>query len=150
MTTVVWLFVALVITQTYTANLASILTGSKLEPTISNVESLQKNNAMVGHSNASFVSKYLVDVLHFNPKNMKGYTSPDAYARALKNGDIAAIFLESPVANLFLARYCKLFTIAGPTYKVGGYGFVSNSSSLDMSFPELLRISWHICSFIYL
>ncbi|KAJ0102107.1 hypothetical protein Patl1_04770 [Pistacia atlantica] len=73
MTMVVWLFVALVITQTYTANLASILTEQKLEPTLSNLESLKKNNAMVGHSIASFVSKFLVDVLHLNPKNMQGW-----------------------------------------------------------------------------
>ncbi|KAJ0044349.1 hypothetical protein Pint_04670 [Pistacia integerrima] len=73
MTMLVWLFVALVITRTYTANLASILTEQKLEPTLSNLESLKKNNAMVGHSNASFVSKFLVDVLYLNPKNMQGW-----------------------------------------------------------------------------
>lgn len=37
---VVWLFMALVITQTYTANLASLLTVSKLEPTVVDVASL--------------------------------------------------------------------------------------------------------------
>ena len=61
----VWVFVALVLTQIYTANLASILTVQGLEPTVTNIESLQSSNAKVGHTQASFVKSYLVDVLHF-------------------------------------------------------------------------------------
>jgi ABC-type amino acid transport substrate-binding protein len=119
-----WLFVALVIMQTYTANLTSILTVQQLEPTVDDIETLQNSNAIVGYSSASFVGKYLVEVLRFNPKNIKTYTSPDEYARDLENREIEAVFLEVPVAKLFLARYCKGFTIAGPVYKVGGFGFV--------------------------
>lgn len=66
-----------------------------------------------------------MEVLGFNPKNIKNYTSPDEYAEDLINREMAAIFLEIPVAKLFLARYCKGFTTAGPVYKVGGFGFVS-------------------------
>ena len=124
MTMAMWLFVVLVLTQIYTANLASILTTQALEPTVTDIESLQYSNAKVGHTRASFVKRYLVDVLHFNPQNMKNYTSPEALANDLRNREVAAIFLEVPVAKLFLARYCKSFTMAGPTYKVGGYGFV--------------------------
>ncbi|CAK9325235.1 unnamed protein product [Citrullus colocynthis] len=42
MAMVAWLFMALVITQTYTANLASMLTIQKFEAAISNIETLQK------------------------------------------------------------------------------------------------------------
>uniref|UniRef100_A0A2N9I5U7 Glutamate receptor n=1 Tax=Fagus sylvatica TaxID=28930 RepID=A0A2N9I5U7_FAGSY len=127
-----WLFVALVIMQTYTANLTSILTVQQLEPTVDDIETLQNSNAIVGYSSASFVGKYLVEVLRFNPKNIKTYTSPDEYARDLENREIEAVFLEVPVAKLFLARYCKGFTIAGPVYKVGGFG-----ASLSPSPPHL-------------
>ncbi|KAI9187158.1 hypothetical protein LWI28_025016 [Acer negundo] len=64
MTMLVWLFVALVITQTYTANLASMPTVQGFKPATVDIESLQSsNNALVGYSNASFVASYLVDVL---------------------------------------------------------------------------------------
>ncbi|KAK6230678.1 hypothetical protein QUC31_002196 [Theobroma cacao] len=143
MTMSVWLFVALVLTQIYTANLASVLTTQALEPTVSVIESLQKSNAVVGHTQASFVKRYLVNVLHFNPRNMKHYTSPEALADDLRNGAVAAIFLESPGAKLFLARYCNTFTMAGPTYKVGGYGFVfpKGSPLLHSVTEALLNLS---------
>lgn len=124
MTMVVWVFVALVIMQTYTANLTSMLTFQQLEPTIADVEALQNSNAMVGHRNGSFVSEYLADLLHFKPDNIKAFTSPEAYAQALRSKEIAAAFLEYPLAKLFLAKYCKGFTLSGPTYKFGGFGFV--------------------------
>ncbi|GMY31952.1 glutamate receptor 2.1 [Fagus crenata] len=142
MAMVAWLFVALVIMQTYTANLTSILTVQQLEPTVDDIETLQNSNAIVGYSSASFVGKYLVEVLRFNPKNIKTYTSPDEYARDLENREIEAVFLEVPVAKLFLARYCKGFTIAGPVYKVGGFGFAFQKGSplLPSIIEALLKV----------
>jgi ABC-type amino acid transport substrate-binding protein len=122
---VVWLFVALVLTQTYVANLTSILTVRRLEPTVADVESLRNENAMVGYSNGSFVANYLVEVLNFHRSNIKTYDSPEEYVEALRSQEIAAAFLEAALAKLFLAKYCKEFIAAGPTYKVGGFGFVS-------------------------
>lgn len=122
---VVWLFVALVITQSYTANLTSMLTVERLEPTVTNIEKLKSSNSMIGNCMGSFVAAYLKDVLGFNVKNIKNYSSPEHYAQAFKDGEIAAAFLEAPFAKLFLAKYCKSFIAAGPTYQVGGFGFVS-------------------------
>ncbi|KAL6314717.1 hypothetical protein AAG906_027064 [Vitis piasezkii] len=124
MAMVVWLFVALVITQSYTANLTSMLTVQQLEPTVADIETLKSSNSMIGYCRGSFVSAYLKDVLGFNEKNIKNYSSPEEYAKALKDGQIAAAFLEAPVAKLFLAKYCKSFMAAGTSYKVGGFGFV--------------------------
>ncbi|KAK2638881.1 hypothetical protein Ddye_026676 [Dipteronia dyeriana] len=123
MAMVVWLFVALVITQTYTANLSSILTVKKLEATVNNIETLQRSNAMVGHCRGSYLAGYLVDVLHFNRNNIKKFTSANKYAEALRTREIEAIFLDVPIAKLFVAKYCKDFIVAGPTYKTGGFGF---------------------------
>jgi hypothetical protein len=125
MATVVWLFVALILMQTYVANLTSILTVQRLEPTIADVESLRNGNAMVGYCRGSFVANYLEEVLYFPQSNIKNYDSPEEYAEALRSQEIAAAFLEAPLAKLFLAKYCKEFITAGPTYKVGGFGFVS-------------------------
>lgn len=60
---VMWLFMALVITQTYTANLASLLTLPQLEPVVTVVVALQNNNAMIGCSRISYVRNYLQAVL---------------------------------------------------------------------------------------
>ncbi|CAI9784238.1 unnamed protein product [Fraxinus pennsylvanica] len=130
MATVVWLFVALIITQSYTASLTSMLTVQNLKPKIANIETLKSNNAVIGHSQRSFVRGYLEGPLDFKSSNIRNFTSIDEYAQALRSGAIAAAFLEAPVAKLFVAKYCKSFTIAGPTYQVGGYGFAFPKGSL--------------------
>lgn len=122
MTMVVWLFMALIITQTYTANLASMLTVQQLEPTITDVDALRQSNAMVGYCKGSFVSAYLREVLGIH--NIKQFDSVEEYAEALKSEVIAAAFIEAPLAKIFLRKYCKVFMEAGPTFKVGGFGFV--------------------------
>ncbi|XP_073124757.1 glutamate receptor 2.6-like isoform X1 [Henckelia pumila] len=128
--TVVWLFVALIITQSYTASLTSMLTVQHLKPVIDHIEILKSENAHVGCSKRSFVKGYLEEALHFKSENIKNFTSTEAYADALWSGEIAAAFLEVPVAKLFVAKYCKSFVIAGPTYQVGGYGFAFPKGSL--------------------
>ena len=124
MATVVWLFVALIVTQTYTANLTSMLTVQRLEPTVADIGSLKYNRVMVGCSRTSFVKKYLAGVLGFNSDYIKNYSTPEDLSQALRSKEIGAAFLESAWAKLFLARYCKSFIAAGPAYKIGGYGFV--------------------------
>ena len=124
MTMLVWLFVALVITQTYTANLTSMLTVQQLEP---DPGALQSHNAIYGYCRGSYLQNYLKDVLGYRANNIKEFNSQEAYAQALQNKEIAAIFLEAPLGKLFLAKYCKRFTIL-ETYKVGGFGFVSTPS----------------------
>ncbi|GKD76256.1 glutamate receptor 2.8-like protein, partial [Tanacetum coccineum] len=123
MAIVVWLFVALIITQSYTASLASMLTAQRLEPSITSVEKLRNTNATVGYCNGSFVNDYLTDVLGFDSITTKSYNSTHGYAEALNSGEIAAIFLEVPAAKVFLAQYCKSFIRTGETFKVGGFGF---------------------------
>ena len=88
---------------------------------------LKNMNAQVGSCNGSFVDKYLTDVLDFPPNKVNNtYNSTQGYAEALNSGEIAAIFLDVPVAKLFLAQYCKSFIRIGETIKVGGFGFVSS------------------------
>ncbi|KAL7249639.1 hypothetical protein ACSBR1_011763 [Camellia fascicularis] len=124
MAMVVWLFVALVITQSYTASLTSMLTVPLLQPATRNIETLKNSDAMVGHGKGTYVPTYLKDVLGFKSTNLKNFSSPQECAQALKSGEIAALFLVAPFAKLFLAMYCKSFILAGPSYKIGGFGFV--------------------------
>ncbi|KAF9666602.1 hypothetical protein SADUNF_Sadunf16G0245800 [Salix dunnii] len=139
MSMVVWLFVALVITQTYTANLASLLTVQKLDGAATNVDALLNSNAVVGYCTGSYLQRYLVDVLRFKTQNIKNYSTLEAYAQAFKKKEIAAVFLEIPLAKLFLAKYCHRFVSVGPTYKVGGFGFAfPRGSPLLPSIDEAL------------
>ncbi|CAI9757055.1 unnamed protein product [Fraxinus pennsylvanica] len=130
MTMVVWLFVALIITQSYTASLTSMLTEQNLVPKITNIETLKSKNALIGSSQKSFVREYLEGPLGFKSNNIRNFTTADEHEKALRSGAIAATFLEAPVAKLFVAKYCKSFTIAGPAYQVGGYGFAFPKGSL--------------------
>ncbi|KAF4378907.1 hypothetical protein F8388_021994 [Cannabis sativa] len=123
MTMLVWLFVALVITQTYTANLASMLTVQQLEPDIG---SLQSSKAMFGYCRGSYLQRYLVKVLKYHPNQIRKFDTQDEYAQALRTKQVVGVFLEISLAKLFLAKHCnKGFTMIPPTYKVGGFGFVS-------------------------
>ncbi|KAJ6423652.1 hypothetical protein OIU84_024596 [Salix udensis] len=91
----------------------------------------------------SYLQRYLVDVLRFKTQNIKNYSTLDAYAQAFKNKDITAVFLEVPLAKLFLAKYCHRFVSVGPTYKLGGFGFAfPRGSPLLPSIDEaLLNVS---------
>ncbi|CAI0410861.1 unnamed protein product [Linum tenue] len=141
MALVVWLFMALAITQTYTANLSSILTVPKLEPAIDNVESIQMRRANIGYLKVTYVAKYLEEVLHFSPKKVKEYTSPEDSMRDLHEGVIAAVFMERPWAKILLARYCTGFTIAKQSFKVGGFGFVSLQISSFLHLNPILVLN---------
>ncbi|KAI7750409.1 hypothetical protein M8C21_013426, partial [Ambrosia artemisiifolia] len=132
MAVVVWLFVVLIITESYNASLASMLTAQRLEPTITSVEMLRNMNATVGYCSGSFVNKYLDQVLRFQNFRIKSYNSTDGYAKGLNSGEIKAIFLEVPAAKVFLAQYCKSFVRTGETFKVGGFGFAFHEE-----FPRL-------------
>lgn len=127
---IVWLFVAVIITQNYSANLSSLLTTQRLSPETVNVETLRKSGAKVGCNANSFVVNYLEDFLHFDPNNIIQVHSEEEYSQALINKSIAAAFLRIPHIKVFLAQYnCKGFATSGPTYYVGGFGFVSNHTS---------------------
>lgn len=121
MTMVVWLFVALIITSSYTASLTSLLAHQRDIP-IPDVETLKWNGDKVGCDGSSFVLQYLVNVLHFDPKKIEPIFSENHYRQALMSGEIAAAYLEVPYVKVFLAKNCKSFT-TGPTYSVGGFGF---------------------------
>ncbi|KAK9284339.1 hypothetical protein L1049_023510 [Liquidambar formosana] len=117
-----WLFLVLIVNASYTASLTSMLTTSRFEPSNLEIGLLQRTNAAVG--------------LGFKQENIKSIASIDDYAETLSNGHIRAGFLLIPHAKVFIAKYCKNFTIAGPTYKLGGSGFVfpkNSSVALDIS-----------------
>ncbi|XP_031479083.2 glutamate receptor 2.5-like [Nymphaea colorata] len=125
---IVWVFVVLILTQSYTASLTSMLTVQQLQPTVTDIQTLLRNGESIGYQNGSFVRDMLIDQLNVPKNKLKAYNSPEEYADALtngsKNGGVGAIFDEIPLIKLFLAKYCDGFAMVGPVYRAEGFGFV--------------------------
>jgi ionotropic glutamate receptor len=127
---IIWFFVVLILTQSYTASLSSMLTVQRLQPTFVDVKEIKKRGYFVGYQKYSFVKELLTKQLNFHESKLKAYITPEEYDEALSTEKVAAIFDEIPYIKLFLAKHCSKYTMVGPTYKTDGFGFVSLSLSL--------------------
>ncbi|XP_062157786.1 glutamate receptor 2.7-like [Alnus glutinosa] len=124
---IVWVFVVLILTQSYTASLTSLLTVQQLQPTVTDVNQLIKNGEYVGYQRGSFYLGILKE-MNFDPSKFKVYNSieecDDLLSKGSANGGIAAAFDEIPYMKLFLGQYCSKYTMVGSLYKTDGFGFV--------------------------
>ncbi|XP_055829320.1 glutamate receptor 2.8-like isoform X2 [Solanum dulcamara] len=123
---IVWVFVVLVLTSSYTASLTSMLTVQQLQPTITDLNDLIKNGEYVGYQEGSFV-KDVLKRMNFDSSKFRSYRSLEEYNDALSrgslNGGVGAIVDELPYLRLFLNKYCRKYIMVGPTYKAAGFGF---------------------------
>ncbi|XVE70081.1 hypothetical protein DITRI_Ditri10aG0043200 [Diplodiscus trichospermus] len=134
-----WLFAILIISASFTASLASMLTISRLQPSVSDIATLLRTNAPVGCNGKSFIVRYLINVVGFKQKNIRKINSIDDYPDVFEKGVIQAAFFVVPHAQVFLAKYCKGYTMTGPTFKLGGFGFVfPKGSRLAYDFSEAI------------
>ncbi|KAK6787365.1 hypothetical protein RDI58_015890 [Solanum bulbocastanum] len=123
---IVWVFVVLVLTSSYTASLTSMLTVQQLQPTITDLNDLIKNGEYVGYRKGSFV-KHVLTRMKFDSSKFRSYSTleeyNDALSRGSKNGGVGAIVDELPYLRLLLNKYCRKYIMVGPTYKAAGFGF---------------------------
>ncbi|GMY37628.1 glutamate receptor 2.9-like [Fagus crenata] len=133
---VVWLFVVLILSSSYTASLSSMLTLRQLEP--DDIEWLKKNNLKVGCNNL-FVKNYLVNVFEFKQQNIVMVRSRE-YQEQFKSNNIAAAVLEIPYKEIFLNKYCNGYTSTILRSEgFGGLGFVfQRGSPLTRYFSEAI------------
>ncbi|CAL5051511.1 unnamed protein product [Urochloa decumbens] len=124
---VIWCFVVLVLVQTYTASLSSLLTARRLQPSVTDPWQLLRNGDCVGYQNGSFVQARLKQI-GFGEHKIKVFSTLEQYANALragsKHGGVSAIFDEVPYLNSFLTQYGQEFKIVGPVDRTNGFGFV--------------------------
>uniref|UniRef100_A0A3N7G0I9 Glutamate receptor n=1 Tax=Populus trichocarpa TaxID=3694 RepID=A0A3N7G0I9_POPTR len=124
---IIWCFVVLILTQSYTASLASLLTVEQLQPTVTDVRELIKKGEYVGYQKGSFVLGLLLD-LGFDKSTLMVYSSAEEchhlFSKGSGNGGIAAAFDELAFIKLILSRYCSKYTMIDPKFKTGGFGFV--------------------------
>ncbi|GMI98607.1 ARABIDOPSIS THALIANA GLUTAMATE RECEPTOR 1.3, glutamate receptor 1.3 [Hibiscus trionum] len=114
---IIWVFAVLVITSSYTATLASVLTVQQIR--------LSSREEYVGSQ--SLVPEAIRNLKHENPRRMQ-YRSPEEYDDALrrgsKNGGVSAIIDEIPYLKLFLAKYPADYTMIKSKATSAGFGFV--------------------------
>lgn len=125
---IIWVFVVLIVTQSYTANLASLLTVQQLKPAVNDINDLLRNGDNVGYMRGAYVYNLLKDI-KFDDSKLKACGSMEEIDAALSNGSIAAIVHETPYMKLLVAKYCTKYTMIGPIFKTDGFGFVRSLSS---------------------
>jgi len=127
---VVWCFVLLILTQSYTATLTSMLTVQELRPTVRHMDDLRKSGVNIGYQTGSFTFERLKQ-MRFDESRLKTYNSPEEmrelFLHKSSNGGIDAAFDEVAYIKLFMAKYCSEYSIIEPTFKADGFGFVSGA-----------------------
>jgi ionotropic glutamate receptor len=133
---ILWLFVALILSSSYTASLTSILTVERLSCPDKGIEILITSNDPIGCPPGSFAEKYLTDELNIQRYRLVPLNSLTDYERALKDGPskggVAAVVDERAYMELFLSTRCE-FRIVGQFSKLG-WGFVSITSNTSLFF----------------
>ncbi|KAL0874589.1 hypothetical protein Bca101_024294 [Brassica carinata] len=123
---VVWCFVLLILTQSYTATLTSMLTVQELRPTVRHMDDLKKSGVNVGYQSGSFTFERL-KLMGYEESRLKAYDSPqemrELFLNKSSDGGIDAAFDEVPYVKLFMAKYCSEYSIIEPTFKADGFGF---------------------------
>lgn len=131
---IIWFLVVLILTQSYTASLASMLTVQKLQPTVTDVNLLIRNNDYVGYMQGSFVYG-LLKKMNFDESRLVEYDSSenmhDLLAKGSGRGGVAAAFHENPYIKVFLRKYCSKYMMVGPINKAEGFGFVCSFSLIN-------------------
>ncbi|CAH9116456.1 unnamed protein product [Cuscuta europaea] len=142
----VWLFLLLVVTSSYTASLTSILTVQQLSSPITGIDSLVATKWPIGYLVGSFVPAYLRDNYNVPLSRLVCLHSPEEYESSLRRGPgrggVAAIVDELPYVELFLANRTD-FGIIGQPFTKKEWGFVFQKDSpvaVDMS-TTILKLS---------
>ncbi|RWR91361.1 glutamate receptor 2.8-like protein [Cinnamomum micranthum f. kanehirae] len=126
-----WIYEVFVLGTTYAAILQSTLSNN-VQPTAMSMEQLIINGDHVGYQKGSYVFD-LLKHRGFQEQKLKPYTSIEEYATALSRGShnngVSAIIDEIPYLKVFLAKYADRYTMAGPTFRPGGFGFLFRKGS---------------------
>lgn len=140
---IIWLFVVLIITSSYTANLTSILTVQQLSTEdIKDLYSLLSSTHPIGFQTGSFTQRYMIENMNVAEERLVALTGPDDYKRALEQKRVAAIVDERPYVELFLSTNCKFKTVGIEFTKSGwGFGFQKGSLLTEDITNAILQLS---------
>ncbi|EER95721.2 glutamate receptor 3.4 [Sorghum bicolor] len=142
---IMWLVVVLIITQSYTASLTSILTVQQLSTGIQGINDLLASNDPIGYQQGSFAGSYLINELGVKASRLRELAIEeyaDRLQRGPRDGGVVAIVDELPYVELFLSSNCQ-FTMVGQEFTKGGWGFAFPHESplaVDLS-TAILKLS---------
>ncbi|KAM1588913.1 hypothetical protein ACFX10_027873 [Malus domestica] len=112
---IIWMFVVLILTSSYTATLASMMTVKQIR--------MDSIGNYIGYQSGS-----LGVTVNLNFKEVKPYHSVEEYADALskgsKHGGVSAIIDELPYINIFLAKYSSDYSLMKTKSTTNGFAFV--------------------------
>ncbi|XP_018483109.2 glutamate receptor 2.8 [Raphanus sativus] len=136
---VVWCFVVLVLTQSYTASLTSFLTVQSLHPTATNVEDLIRSGESVGYQQGGFVKDILLG-MNFPELQLKSFASAeecdDLLSKGTSKGGIAAAFDEVPYLKDIVSQYCPKYAMVEPLFKTAGFSPSFKTAGFGFAFPK--------------
>ncbi|XP_074316527.1 LOW QUALITY PROTEIN: glutamate receptor 2.6-like [Silene latifolia] len=138
---VVWVFVVLVLTQSYTASLTSMLIIHDLSQPVDGVDELQRSGANVSYQDGTFVRDLLIKK-GFNQSKLISYNSSKNLHEFLSKGEIKFVFDEIPYMRLFIALHPSKYLMMQPLYKTDGFGFAfpKGSHLAPMVSAEILNV----------
>lgn len=124
-----WYFIVLVLTQSYTASLSSLLTTQQLNPTETSMKNLLAKGGHVGYQRDSYISGKLRES-GFPNSRLVPFNSAEECEELLRKGPskggVSAAFMEVPYVKVFLGQYCKKYRMVEVSFDVDGFGFVSS------------------------
>ncbi|XP_051134506.1 glutamate receptor 2.7-like isoform X2 [Andrographis paniculata] len=115
----VWLFVVLILTSSYIANLSSLLTVAQFK---------LSRSQQIGYSSSSFIHGLITgNSKIFSENRFSHYKHPEqvfeAVRRGSKNGGVDAIIEEVPYIKTLVARYPREFAMVKSSLQTSGFGF---------------------------
>ncbi|KAJ9170020.1 hypothetical protein P3X46_018157 [Hevea brasiliensis] len=122
----VWAFVVLIFTSSYTATLTSMMTARQIQLN-------SKENDIIWYEPISSHA-HGDSNLHFENFHPKTFNTEEEFVKALskgrKNGGVSAIVDRLPYIKLFLAKYPKNYSMVGPImHTTNGFGFAFRKGS---------------------
>ncbi|KAK9911484.1 hypothetical protein M0R45_035392 [Rubus argutus] len=112
---IIWVFVVLILTSSYTATLASMMTVKQIQ--------LNARGNSIGYQSGS-----LGVIVNLNFSGIKPYRSAEEYSRALlegsKHGGVSAIIDEVSYIKIFLAKYHADYSMIKTKSITNGFAFV--------------------------
>nr|XP_017241078.1 PREDICTED: glutamate receptor 1.3-like [Daucus carota subsp. sativus] len=119
-----WAFLVLILTSSYTATLASMLTVQQI--------GLASRGDSVGYQ-SGLVAKTIVSNLNFTDYRLRPYGSAKDYADALskgsKNDGVDGIIDEMPYIKSFLSKYSQDYAMVNSAPTTNGFGFAFRKGS---------------------
>lgn len=117
---IVWVFVVLILTSSYTATLTSMITVQQIQ--------LNSKENYIGYQKGSF-TKGVISNLNFKNSFLRPCKSLEEYADALSRGSekggVSAIIDEIPYIKVFLAKYSADYSMVRSMSTTNGFAFVS-------------------------